>query len=296
MADDFWMPKPSPLSHAEREDVAHRARRRAAILRPKAVVEVAFETVKPSSAAEIFCRIVGDATPPLPGFRRLATYPLQTREPLHVLLGRWHPSLGKAFAPTGPFHHVGSRPSARRVAGWREEYWVPDGDRGPEVDSHRDALAIACVTVGGIGYAPAVGATAASALGCLVAALLGIWLPWSVGVVPVMAGFALIASAVGVACERSAERHFLDDDAREFVIDELAGVSVAILFVPASNWWWGLVVAFVAFRFFDVLKPGIRWVEARHWRGAVVWDDLLAGLYAGLATGGIIATANAVAG
>jgi phosphatidylglycerophosphatase A len=77
------------------------------------------------------------------------------------------------------------------------------------------------------------------------------------------------------------EKRFLDP--KEVVIDELVGVSIAVAFVP---WTFVQVAgAFFLFRLLDITKPGpIRWLEHRlpgAW--GVVFDDVLAGLLAGLA-------------
>lgn len=70
-------------------------------------------------------------------------------------------------------------------------------------------------------------------------------------------------------------------DPKEVVVDELAGVAIAIAFVPWTL--FHVTGAFVLFRIFDIWKPGpIRTVEHRlpgAW--GVMFDDVLAGLFAG---------------
>jgi phosphatidylglycerophosphatase A len=56
---------------------------------------------------------------------------------------------------------------------------------------------------------------------------------------------------------------------------------MALALAVAGPGLWIIVAAFFAFRFFDIFKPGIHWIEERGWPGTIVWDDLLAGLYAG---------------
>jgi phosphatidylglycerophosphatase A len=58
----------------------------------------------------------------------------------------------------------------------------------------------------------------------------------------------------------------------------------ALLHAPATTVAAYFGIAFVAFRIFDMVKIGIRWVERTKWRGSIVWDDVLAGVYAGVAT------------
>ena len=68
-------------------------------------------------------------------------------------------------------------------------------------------------------------------------------------------------------------------DSNKVVIDEVAGMAIALLFVPKNNWY--LMIALVAFRFFDIVKPlGIRKAEKLPKGWGVMADDILAGLYA----------------
>jgi len=67
-------------------------------------------------------------------------------------------------------------------------------------------------------------------------------------------------------------------DSSKIVIDEVAGMSASLLFVPVR--WKYVITAFILFRFFDIVKPlYIRGLEKfpRGW--GVMADDLLAGLY-----------------
>lgn len=69
-------------------------------------------------------------------------------------------------------------------------------------------------------------------------------------------------------------------DPQIVVIDEALGMLVAVGFLPPSA--FSYVLAFFAFRFFDVMKTfPVGWME-RHLPGAwaVVMDDVVAGLYA----------------
>jgi phosphatidylglycerophosphatase A len=95
-----------------------------------------------------------------------------------------------------------------------------------------------------------------------------------------------------------------DDDPPEFVIDEVAGQWLALAFSSAVFWARGdegflpypaPLAAFVFFRLFDVWKP---WIIGRADRlgGArgVMLDDLIAGVFAGLATYGAAALVHLV--
>jgi phosphatidylglycerophosphatase A len=70
-------------------------------------------------------------------------------------------------------------------------------------------------------------------------------------------------------------------DSSKVVIDEVAGMCIALLFLPVSLVWTG--AALVLFRFFDIVKPlYIRRMEAIPGGWGVMADDLLAGVYTNL--------------
>jgi phosphatidylglycerophosphatase A len=84
-----------------------------------------------------------------------------------------------------------------------------------------------------------------------------------------------------------------DPDRSEIVIDEVVGQWIALLPVSAGAWlagsevlalWPGILVAFLGFRFFDIVKP---WpanrYDARKDATGVMADDVFAGIYAALA-------------
>jgi phosphatidylglycerophosphatase A len=81
-----------------------------------------------------------------------------------------------------------------------------------------------------------------------------------------------------------------DPDPSWIVIDEVAGMWIALLPVSFGAWhaglpalalWPGWVTAFLAFRLFDIWKPGpIGWADRRGGATGVMLDDLLAGVFA----------------
>lgn len=72
---------------------------------------------------------------------------------------------------------------------------------------------------------------------------------------------------------------FWGSDPQKVVIDEMVGVWVPLLAVPASDIWLALA-SFVFFRLFDILKPlGIRTLDRRKGAFYVMADDILAGVY-----------------
>ena len=111
---------------------------------------------------------------------------------------------------------------------------------------------------------------------------------------PVLVAATVAVTALGFwAVGRELAEHPGKDPA-EIVIDEVAGQWIALLFPAAAFWWrdstdWmpypAWVAAFVFFRLFDIWKP---WIIGRADRrpdtAGVMLDDLLAGLFAGIAT------------
>jgi phosphatidylglycerophosphatase A len=142
-------------------------------------------------------------------------------------------------------------------------------------------LALAVATGAGAGYAPVAPGTFGSAVGVLIYLLLS-------GL-----GAALFALTVvgllflGIWAAEEAERVFAREDDGRIVIDEVVGqlVSLAPLVALAApdrvRSPLLLVTGFVAFRVFDIWKPGpVRWAERRFRGGAgVVMDDVVAGLF-----------------
>ena len=65
------------------------------------------------------------------------------------------------------------------------------------------------------------------------------------------------------------------------VIDEIVGMLVALVFVPKTITF--LIIAFILFRIFDIVKPfPIRKIENLHSGWGIVLDDIFAGIYANL--------------
>jgi phosphatidylglycerophosphatase A len=149
-------------------------------------------------------------------------------------------------------------------------------------------------TVFGLGYLRPASGTWASAAAIVAGLLIDRYLGFPALVLATIAATGLGFWAVNLALgdDKTA-------DPSEFVIDEVAGQWLALLFSSAAFWargWEGFLpypaplAAFVFFRLFDVWKP---WIIGRADRmgGAkgVMLDDLIAGVFAGIAT--IIAAA-----
>ncbi len=261
-----------------RTAIADRCRARVAALGLGSCT-VCFPDEEPAGDADTLC-FVGPADRRPPGRTLVATFPVETTRPLHELLSSVLPLLGRPFRPGAIFSHVGSRPCSRRMGKMPVRFWIKDELVTPRIRRDRIVRPIAAclATVGGVGLLPAIGANTASILTCAAILLAGDF----VGAATAAAWLAIFSTVLSVAIEAPAGRHFLSEDAREFVLDEVAGMAVALCFLPAAPQPWLFVIALLAFRFFDILKPGIQWVEKLPIPGKVAWDDVLAGLYAGI--------------
>jgi phosphatidylglycerophosphatase A len=84
---------------------------------------------------------------------------------------------------------------------------------------------------------------------------------------------------LSVWISENAEIFFRKKDDPRIVIDEMMGFLITMLWVPRTI--LSVVMGFILFRFFDILKPfPIRRLEKR-WKGGfgVVLDDVVAGVY-----------------
>jgi phosphatidylglycerophosphatase A len=128
----------------------------------------------------------------------------------------------------------------------------------------------------GSGYAPVAPGTAGSIVGVLLYFLLACF-SWLIYLL-----FLLVFTAVAVYVAREAEVVFGQKDPPCIVIDEVAGLLWTMLFVsPAIP---GVIIGFLLFRFFDIVKPfPVRFLQDRLPGGyGVVGDDVMAGIYSNL--------------
>ena len=126
----------------------------------------------------------------------------------------------------------------------------------------------------------------------------------------VLGGFWLLALATVLAfllgwwVTIQETRGMADPDPSEIVIDEVAGmwlalwpVSIGAMMqgVAVTALWPGWVVAFVAFRAFDILKPGpVGWADRLHTPLGVMLDDVIAGAFAAVVVVALAALAHGV--
>lgn len=128
----------------------------------------------------------------------------------------------------------------------------------------------------GLGYIPVVPGTFGTLPGLPLCYLLAqIPLAAAAGIVIVV-----IASAMWIA--GSAEKSLGQKDPGKIVIDEIAGLAVALLGLPFDA--FHVMAGFIAFRIFDAWKPfPLRIFEKRFSGGfGVVIDDVGAGIYANI--------------
>ena len=107
--------------------------------------------------------------------------------------------------------------------------------------------------------------------------LLGVLLAWQFpDLVPVFVLPLAVAALLLAPFAAKAENR---PDPPSFVLDEVVGYLVALMWVPYS--WQALLVAFVAFRVFDIGKPWpIKRLEKVPGGWGVLLDDVMAGIYA----------------
>jgi phosphatidylglycerophosphatase A len=95
--------------------------------------------------------------------------------------------------------------------------------------------------------------------------------------------YSLVTLVVIIAgiwiCDKAADK-LGEHDFGGIVWDEIAGYLVTMWFIPFS--WKALVLGFILFRFFDILKPWpIKWADRKVKGGfGIMLDDVLAGVFA----------------
>jgi len=128
----------------------------------------------------------------------------------------------------------------------------------------------------GIGYIKG-GGTIASVFCCVFlyyTRACGINVPW----VSILIALAILVT--GVYSADKVEPYWGKDNYR-IVIDEIAGMYITMMFIPLSV--STLIVGFIFFRLFDILKPFyIRKLEKLPGGVGVMMDDVLAGFYSNL--------------
>jgi phosphatidylglycerophosphatase A len=140
-----------------------------------------------------------------------------------------------------------------------------------------EAIAVPLATLFGAGRSPLAPGTIGTLAALPAAVLTWRFLPlWG------QAAAAALVAGVGIWAAGAAARALGIKDPGPVVIDEAAGLMVAVIGVPFS--WTAAGLAFLLFRAMDVLKPPpADRLERLPGGWGIVLDDLAAGLYANLA-------------
>ena len=166
--------------------------------------------------------------------------------------------------------------------------------------SAKDYLALAIATCG-VGYLPLAPGTWGSLVGvgvyCFVRAVamkffFGIGGSRNFNLLHVYYGviaielFAILAiSLAGTWAASRTEKLSGKKDPGRVVIDEVAGQFIALIPVPfvLGTAWWTVILAFILFRFFDIVKPyPARRLESLEAGLGIMADDIVAGVYAAI--------------
>lgn len=92
--------------------------------------------------------------------------------------------------------------------------------------------------------------------------------------------WVVVTAVLGIwLCDRAAKELGVHDHPA-IVWDEFVGLWIVFLAVPLS--WATVLVGFILFRFFDIVKPWpIRWLDRRVKGGfGIMIDDIIAGIFA----------------
>ncbi|QIZ77565.1 phosphatidylglycerophosphatase A [Ferrimonas lipolytica] len=93
------------------------------------------------------------------------------------------------------------------------------------------------------------------------------------------AGIVAVMGIVGIyLCDRTA-KDMGEHDNPAIVWDEVVGMLITMAALPSGWHWW--LIAFIAFRFFDIIKPWPIRLLDRHVHGGfgIMIDDVLAGFF-----------------
>jgi phosphatidylglycerophosphatase A len=161
--------------------------------------------------------------------------------------------------------------------------------------SSKDYLALAIATCG-VGYLPLAPGTWGSLLAAGSYFLIRVGLSQyptdtdpPVGPYGFLAGELVVIAAVtlvGIWAASRTERVLKVKDPGKVVVDEVAGQLIALLPLPLTRigpWPVLVVIAFLLFRFFDIVKPyPARRLESLRGGLGIMADDLVAGAYAAI--------------
>lgn len=88
----------------------------------------------------------------------------------------------------------------------------------------------------------------------------------------------LLITLLGFFATREVLRDAPDEDPGWIVVDEAAGMLIALAGLTAEASIWGVLIAFGLFRIFDIFKPWpISWADQQSGAFGVMLDDIVAG-------------------
>lgn len=89
---------------------------------------------------------------------------------------------------------------------------------------------------------------------------------------------ALLVTLIGFYAVREVLRDAPDQDPGWIVVDEAAGMLLALAGLSLDASIWGVLIAFALFRVFDILKPWpVSWADQQKGAFGVMLDDIVAG-------------------
>lgn len=107
----------------------------------------------------------------------------------------------------------------------------------------------------------------------------------SYGVIAFELVVVFVIALVGTWAASRTEKLSGRKDPGKVVIDEVAGQFIALIPVPfvLETAWWTAILAFILFRFFDIVKPyPARRLESLESGLGIMADDIVAGVYAAM--------------
>lgn len=236
-------------------------------------------TSRAKAVAVVATEITAPPLPHMPVERSAQTY-----IPLRDWVTGWFTEgsvAAKVLAPLLVSPAVGDRPTRISLRGNREWIFTSRPLDGP-AEEKGYGFKMALVSGFGCGFFPLMPATLACVVMTPVALALYVFAGWPA--LFLVSALTFLASTIAsVVLEKWAGRQLLAEDPREFVLDEYAGMALTWMFLPPGAPWWAVLAGFFLFRIFDIFKWGVHWVEDLPIPGKIVWDDVLAGLYAGIA-------------
>ncbi len=146
-----------------------------------------------------------------------------------------------------------------------------------------DYLALAIATCG-VGYLPVAPGTWGSLVGLGIFLLLRLSLANNALFLIALLFTIALVTVSGIWAASQTERLSGRKDPGKVVVDEVAGQLISTLplvLMSTTTWQMWIIVSFILFRFFDIVKPyPAKKLEALHGGLGIMCDDLVAGVYA----------------